>query len=128
MMYDCKHCGKKVVRDEGGRLWLDAGHSHIDMHGTQQYCWIDPLHGSQLHEADVTGQQEIWLVATFQGEEVARLYIAEYTNEEELDVYSRNGSPRRDALARILPYGCTYAYVKVNKPAAKTGRTELVDE
>ena len=130
MMYDCKHCGRKVVKDEGGELWLDAGHSRVYINGVRQldqYCWVDPVHGSQLHEVEAVGEKEIWLVASFQGEEVARLYIAQFVSQEELDVYNDNGSPKKDQLARMLPYGCQYSYIIVAKPAKKSYITETVE-
>lgn len=39
----CKHCGRKIVRNVKG-LWLD------DKESLSQYCWVDPVQGSQLHE------------------------------------------------------------------------------
>lgn len=39
----CKHCGQKLEH-QSGRTWF--GESDI----AKQYCYIDPMHGSRLHE------------------------------------------------------------------------------
>ena len=39
----CKHCEQKLTH-QSGRIWF--GEKDIE----PQYCWIDPAHGSQLHE------------------------------------------------------------------------------
>lgn len=125
-MYDCKLCGKKVVRDDGGKLWLTAGHFR-GVTSLERYCWVDQVHGSQLHDVDLPGEKEIWLVATFRGEEVARLYVAEFLDDEELDLFNRNGSMKKDLLAQICPRGSVFQYIKVSKTETKILKVESED-
>lgn len=39
----CTHC-KAEIKKLGNGLWLNAKHD------LAQYCWVDPVHGSKLHE------------------------------------------------------------------------------
>jgi len=39
----CKHCGRKI-RHLAGDLWIDDTETH------EQYCMMDPVHGSRLHQ------------------------------------------------------------------------------
>jgi hypothetical protein len=39
----CSHCGQKLVHQRGP-MW----HGEADI--APQYCWVDPVHGSQLHK------------------------------------------------------------------------------
>lgn len=119
MVFTCKHCNAEIKKDRA--LWVSAR----DV--APQYCWIDPMHGSQLHEP-VAAMKEIWLVARFGGAEVARIYIAQYTNDEELELYQQNGSPKKDQLARILPFGCDFHYIVVDTSPAATFVTEAASE
>jgi hypothetical protein len=48
----CIHCGKYLERQSGG-LW--NGPNMI----APQYCWIDPEHGSRLHEPDPTYTRDL---------------------------------------------------------------------
>lgn len=122
-MYKCKHCSTDVKLDKHGQQWV------CDRHVLPQYCWVDPVKGSQLHEPNVPANREIWLVAKFSGLEVARLYIAQFSTDEELDVYNRNGSPKRELLAQICPRGSRYTYIVVDAvPPAITLRTETASE
>lgn len=122
-MFKCKHCGAEVNRDNHGQQWVS------DRHVLPQYCWVDPVKGSQLHAPDVPANREIWLVAKFSGLEVARLYIAQYSTDEELDIYNRNGSPKKELLAQICPRGSRYTYIVVDvPPLAVTLRTETASE
>lgn len=49
MVDTCKHCGTEVVRTVGGQ-WITPNSNLLP-----QYCWVDPQHGSKLHE--VVSQQ-----------------------------------------------------------------------
>ncbi len=45
----CKHCNASIKHDPNDprhnpELWYDTGMT------CNQYCWIDPVEGSQLHE------------------------------------------------------------------------------
>jgi hypothetical protein len=42
-MATCKHCSKEI-RYYSGRLWHDSSVVF------PQYCYVDPAHGSRLHE------------------------------------------------------------------------------
>lgn len=42
--HPCKHCGK-MVNYRSIDQWVSDGND-----GTEQYCWIDPVKGSQRHE------------------------------------------------------------------------------
>ena len=44
-MGHCIHCGKEVFLDSEGVV-----REKLTDEGISQYCWIDPLKGSQLHE------------------------------------------------------------------------------
>ena len=44
-MGKCIHCGKEVTTDSQGAVRELAPDVAVS-----QYCWMDPVHGSQLHE------------------------------------------------------------------------------
>ena len=42
----CKHCKAAIVPSHDGKLWLNGNPD------TPQYCWVDFVKGSQLHEPE----------------------------------------------------------------------------
>ena len=49
--HTCCHCGEVVFRV--GDQWHQK-----PKHETSQYCWVDPVSGSQLHEVEAEDEEE----------------------------------------------------------------------
>lgn len=51
----CIHCKKEITRDNVHEQWKDPSASA----DVGQYCWIDPVLGSQLHETSVLSTKSL---------------------------------------------------------------------
>lgn len=51
----CVHCSKHVLQFLGDKKW----HQEHGLPGVTQYCWIDELQGSQLHEPRLGAVREV---------------------------------------------------------------------
>lgn len=48
LLATCKNCKRPITYSQGDNgLWFEKTH---DVQLGAQYCWMDPQHGSQLHE------------------------------------------------------------------------------
>lgn len=75
-MGHCIHCGKEVFLDSEG-----VAREKLTDEGIGQYCWMDPVHGSQLHELQTI--EDLDLETFIALGELANVW---YINEKRIEV------------------------------------------